>query len=193
LPGLKRSSRAEEGGEGRERMILRGRVWKFGNDVDTDVIIPVQYTTSTDPQELGRHCMEGIDPEFPKKVRPGDILVASKNFGCGSSREPAPIAIKAIGISCIIAKTFARIFYRNGFNVGLPLLESEDAPDRIEEGHEIEVNLDTGEIRDLSLGQSFQAKPIPPFMQDLIRDGGLMNHLAKKLNLQGSPGSRKES
>ena len=172
-------------------MILRGRVWKFGNDVDTDVIIPVQYCTSTDPQELGRHCMEGIDPDFPKKVRLGDIMVANKNFGCGSSREPAPIAIKAIGISCIIAKSFARIFYRNGFNVGLPLLECEDASDHIEEGHEIEVNLDTGEIRDLYLKQSFQAKPIPPFMQDLIRDGGLMNHLAKKLDLRGGSGPRK--
>ena len=172
-------------------MILRGRVWKFGNDVDTDVIIPVKYCTSTDPQELGRHCMEGIDPDFPKKVRPGDIMVANKNFGCGSSREPAPIAIKAIGIACIIAKTFARIFYRNGFNVGLPLLECEDASDHIEEGHEIEVNLDTGEIRDLYLKQSFQAKPIPPFMQDLIRDGGLMNHLAKKLDLREGSASRR--
>jgi len=172
-------------------MILRGRVWTFGNDVDTDVIIPVQYCSSTDPQEFGKHCMEGIDPDFHKKVKPGDIIVANKNFGCGSSREPAPIAIKAIGISCIIAKSFARIFYRNGFNVGLPLLECEDASDHVEEGHEIEVNLDTGEIRDLYLKESFQAKPIPPFMQDLIRDGGLMNHLAKKLDLRGGSGSRK--
>jgi 3-isopropylmalate/(R)-2-methylmalate dehydratase small subunit len=171
--------------EGTKRMILRGRVWRFGNDVDTDVIIPVKYCISTDPEELGKHCMEGIDPDFAKKVRRGDIIVANKNFGCGSSREPAPIAIKAIGISCVIAKTFARIFYRNAFNVGLPLLESEDAPDHIEEGHEVEINLDTGEIRDLFLKQSFQAKPIPPFMQDLLRDGGLMNHLAKKLNLRG--------
>jgi 3-isopropylmalate/(R)-2-methylmalate dehydratase small subunit len=136
--------------------------------------------------------MEGIDPDFAKRVRRGDMIVANKNFGCGSSREPAPIAIKAIGISCVIAKTFARIFYRNAFNVGLPLLESEDAPDPIEEGHEIEINFDTGEIRDLYLKKSFQAKPIPPFMQDLLEDGGLMNHLAKKLNLRGEPGSRKE-
>ena len=167
-------------------MILRGRVWKFGDDVDTDVIIPVRYCNTTDPQEFGRHCMEGIDPDFHHKVKPGDIIIAKKNFGCGSSREPAPIAIKAIGISCIIAKSFARIFYRNAFNVGLPLFECEDAPDHIEEGHEIEVNLDTGEIQDLHLGRSFQANPIPPFMQDLIRDGGLMNHLAKKLNLRGN-------
>ena len=171
--------------EGNKRMILRGRVWKFGDDVNTDVIIPVKYCVSTDPQELGKHCMEGIAPDFAKKVRGGDLIVANKNFGCGSSREPAPIAIKAIGISCVIAKTFARIFYRNAFNVGLPLLESEDAPDHIEEGHEVEIDLDTGEIRDLYLRQSFQAKPIPPFMQDLLRNGGLMNHLAKKLNLRG--------
>jgi 3-isopropylmalate/(R)-2-methylmalate dehydratase small subunit len=178
--------------EGKKRTILRGRVWKFGNDVDTDVIIPVKYCISTDPQELGKHCMEGIDPDFHKKAKLGDIIVANKNFGCGSSREPAPIAIKAIGISCIIAKTFARIFYRNAFNVGLPLLECEDAPDHIEEGHEVEIDLDSGEIRDLFLRQSFQAKPIPPFMQDLLQDGGLMNHLAKKLNLRGGSGSRKE-
>ncbi len=165
-------------------MILRGRVWKFGDDVDTDVIIPVQYTSGSDPEEFRKHCMEGIDPDFPNKVRPGDILVAGKNFGCGSSREPAPIAIKATGISCIIAKTFARIFFRNGFNVGLPLMECREAPDQIEEGHEIEVNLDTGEIRNLFTHQSFQAKPIPPFMQDLIREGGLMNHLAKQLHFQ---------
>jgi 3-isopropylmalate dehydratase small subunit len=162
-------------------MILRGRVWKFGDDVDTDVIIPVRYCNTTDPMEFARHCMEGIDSNFHEKVKPGDILVAKKNFGCGSSREPAPIAIKTIGISCIVAKTFARIFYRNAFNVGLPLLECEDAPDQIEEGHEIEVNLDTGEIQNLSLKKSFQANPIPPFMQELIQDGGLMNHLAKKL------------
>jgi len=166
-------------------MILRGRVWKFGDDVDTDVIIPVRYCGGTDLREYGKHCMEGIDPEFHKKIKPGDIIVASKNFGCGSSREPAPIAIKMTGISCVIASTFARIFYRNAFNVGLPILECAEAPDYIKEGHEIEVNLDTGEIRDLSLGRSFQAKPIPPFMQDLLRDGGLMNHLVKKLRKQG--------
>ena len=161
-------------------MILRGRVWKFGENIDTDVIIPINYCNSTNPQEFGQHCMEGIDPDFHKKVKPGDIMVAGRNFGCGSSREPAPLAIKAIGISCIIAKTFARIFYRNAFNIGLPILECTDAPNHIEEGHEIEADLDTGEIRDLSLGKSFQAKPIPSFMQDLVRDGGLVNHLAKE-------------
>ena len=166
-------------------MILHGRVWKFGDNVDTDVIIPVRYCSSLDPQEFAKHCMEGIDPEFHHKVKPGDILVAGNNFGCGSSREPAPIAIREAGVSCIIAKTFARIFYRNAFNVGLPILECGDAPDPIEEGHEVEVNFDTGEIRDLLLGRSFQAKPIPPFMQELVRDGGLINHLAKKLRRQG--------
>jgi 3-isopropylmalate/(R)-2-methylmalate dehydratase small subunit len=162
-------------------MILRGKVIKFGEDVDTDVIIPSRYCSSTDPAELGKHCMEGIDSDFTKKVAQGDFIVAGKNFGCGSSREPAPIAIKATGISCIIAKTFARIFYRNGFNVGLPLLECEDASNHIKAGDEIEVNLATGEIRDVSLGKSFQAKPVPSFMQELLDDGGLMNHLAKKL------------
>jgi 3-isopropylmalate/(R)-2-methylmalate dehydratase small subunit len=164
-----------------ETMIFRGRAWVFGDDIDTDVIIPVQYTTGTDVEIFGKHCMEGIDPDFPKKVSPGDIIIASNNFGCGSSREPAPIAIKALGISCIIAKTFARIFYRNAFNIGLPLIECEEAPDLIQEGHEIEVNLDTGDIQDLSIQRAFKANPIPPFMQELIRDRGLMNHIAKQL------------
>jgi 3-isopropylmalate/(R)-2-methylmalate dehydratase small subunit len=162
-------------------MILQGRAWTYGNDVNTDVIIPIQHCIASDLQELGKHCMEGIDPDFSKSVRPGDIIIAKKNFGCGSSRETAPKAIKAAGVSCVIAKTFARIFYRNAFNVGLPILESLDASDIVENGDEIEVNLDTGEIRDLSPGKSFQAKAIPPFMQNLIRDGGLLNHVAKKL------------
>lgn len=148
--------------------------------MDTDVILPSKYLNITDPRELGRHCMEGVAPNFHQTVKPGDIIVAGKNFGCGSSREHAPLAIKAVGISCVIAKTFARIFYRNAFNIGLPIIECADASDRIEEGQEIEVNLNTGEIRNLLLGQSLQAKPIPPFMQDLIRDGGLMNQLAKR-------------
>ena len=162
-------------------MIFRGAAWKFGNDVDTDVIIPVQFTTGTDPDVFGKHCMEGIDPHFSEKVQPGDMIVAGTNFGCGSSREPAPLAIKAVGISCIIAKSYARIFYRNAFNVGLPLLESSEAPDDVKEGDALEVDLDSGHIRDLSRGRSFQAYPIPPFMQELIRDGGLMNHIAKRL------------
>jgi 3-isopropylmalate/(R)-2-methylmalate dehydratase small subunit len=128
--------------------------------------------------------MQGIDPDFPKKITRGDIIVAGKNFGCGSSREPAPISIKAAGISCVIAGTFARIFYRNAFNVGLPLLECADASTEIREGDEIEVNINTGEILDVSTDKKLNAKPIPPFMQELIRDNGLMNHLAKKMGLR---------
>lgn len=162
-------------------MIFRGSAWIFGDDIDTDVIIPVQYTTGTDVDVFGKHCMEGIDPHFSEKAQPGDMIVAGTNFGCGSSREPAPLAIKAVGISCILAKSYARIFYRNAFNIGLPLIECAEAPDLIQEGHEIEVNLDTGNIIDLSTKKSFKANPIPPFMQELISDGGLMNHIAKRL------------
>lgn len=168
---------------GRQGMVLRGRVWKFGNNVDTDVIIPVQHTIGTDLEEFGKHCMEGLDPDFADKVTPGDIIVAGANFGCGSSREPAPLAIKAVGISCVIAKSFARIFYRNAFNVGLPLLDSADAWDGVEEGDAIEVNFDSGEIRVVSGVTIFKANAIPTFMQQLIRDGGLMNHIARKLDL----------
>ena len=165
-------------------MIFRGHAWVFEDDIDTDVIIPIRFCNSTDPDEFGRHCMEGIDPDFPKKIARGDIIVAGKNFGCGSSREPAPISIKAAGISCVIAGTFARIFYRNAFNVGLPLLECAGARDEIRQGDEIEVNIHTGEILDVSTGKRLNAKPIPPFMQELIRDNGLMNHLAKKMGLR---------
>ncbi|MEW6375737.1 MAG: 3-isopropylmalate dehydratase small subunit [Thermodesulfobacteriota bacterium] len=163
-------------------MVLKGHIWKFGPDVDTDVIIPARYMSITNPLELGEHCMEAIDPDFPKKVKQGDIIVAGKNFGCGSSREHAPLAIKATGISCVIAKSFARIFYRNAFNIGLPLLQCSEITDQIEEGHEIEVDIDTGQILDLSNGKSFEAKPIPTFMQNLIKDGGLMSHLKKRLS-----------
>lgn len=161
-------------------MIFKGRAWVFGDDVDTDVIIPVRFCNTTNPNEFGKHCMNGLDPDFPNKIAQGDIMVAKRNFGCGSSREPAPLSIKYAGISCVIARSFARIFYRNAFNIGLPLLECADAPDEIKEGDEIEVNIDTGEIVNVSAGKKFSAKPIPPFMQDLIRDNGLMNHLAKK-------------
>ena len=165
-------------------MIFRGHAWVFEDDIDTDVIIPIRFCNSTDPDEFGKHCMDGIDPDFPEKIARGDIIVAGKNFGCGSSREPAPISIKAAGISCVIARTFARIFYRNAFNVGLPLLECSDAPNEIREGDEIEVNIDTGEILDVSTDKKLNAKPIPPFMQELIQDNGLMNHLAKKMALR---------
>jgi 3-isopropylmalate/(R)-2-methylmalate dehydratase small subunit len=169
-------------------MIFRGRVWKFGNNVDTDVIIPVQYSTGTDPKEMAAHCMEGLDPHFSRKVRAGDIVVAGKNFGCGSSREPAPLAIKGAGISCVIAGSFARIFYRNAFNIGLPLLECMEAQDCIEAGDEIEVDLDSGTIINLSRDEALQARAIPQFMQELIRDGGLMKHIARQLK-ERQPGN----
>jgi len=159
---------------------LEGKIWKFGSDVDTDAIIPARYLNQYDAKVLARHAMEDERPEFPQKVRKGDILLAEKNFGCGSSREHAPLALKAAGISCIIATSFARIFYRNGLNLGLPLLESPEASEAIREGDRVRVNLTTGEIFDLTQKKKFFAKPIPTFMQDLIRDGGLIRHLRKK-------------
>ena len=161
-------------------MNLEGRVWKFGSDIDTDAIIPARYLNLVDPVELGKHAMEEERPEFVKEVKAGDILVAGKNFGCGSSREHAPLALKVTGISCIIAKSFARIFYRNGFNQGVPLLESAEAVEAIQEGDQVRVDLKTGEIEDLTQGKKFRAKPIPSFMQELIDDGGLVSHLRKK-------------
>lgn len=162
-------------------MKLEGRIWKFGADVDTDAIIPARYLNQSDPKELAKHAMEDERPEFAREVRPGDILLADKNFGCGSSREHAPLALKAAGISCIIAKSFARIFFRNSFNLGLPLLESPEAAEAIQDGDRVRVDLATGEIEDLTLGRTFRATPIPPFMQELLRDGGLIPHLRKKL------------
>jgi 3-isopropylmalate dehydratase small subunit len=159
---------------------LKGRVWKFGVNVDTDAVIPARYLNVTDPAELAKHCMENENPAFAQGVRPGDMIVAQTNFGCGSSREHAPIAIKAAGISCVIAKSFARIFYRNAFNMGLPIIESADAVDGTEEGHELEVDLVKGEITNRSTGRTFKANPIPPFMQQIIDDGGLMHHIAKR-------------
>ena len=161
-------------------MKLKGRIWKFGSDVDTDAIIPARYLNQSDPKVLAKHAMEDERPKFSEKVKKGDILVADKNFGCGSSREHAPLALKAAGISCIIAKSFARIFYRNGLNLGLPLLESSEASEAIQEGDRVRVNLTTGEIIDLTQKKKFFAKPIPPFMQELIKDGGLIRHLKKK-------------
>jgi 3-isopropylmalate dehydratase small subunit len=161
-------------------MKIEGRIWKFGSDVDTDAIIPARYLNQSDPKELAKHVMEDERPEFLKKVRKGDILLAKKNFGCGSSREHAPLALKAVGISCIIAKSFARIFYRNGLNLGLPLLESSEASEGIKERDQVRVNLTTGEIFDLTQKRKYLAKPIPSFMQDLIRDGGLIRHLRKR-------------
>ena len=161
-------------------MKIQGRIWKFGSDVDTDAIIPARYLNLSDAKELAKHVMEDERPEFIKGVKKGDILLAKKNFGCGSSREHAPLALKTAGISCIIAKSFARIFYRNGFNQGVPLLESSEASEAIKDGDRVRVNLSTGEIFDLTQKKKFYAKPIPAFMQDLIRDGGLIPHLRKR-------------
>jgi len=162
-------------------MKIKGKVWRFGDDVDTDAIIPARYLNTTDPQELARHCMEAAAPAFAEQVRPGDIIVAGKNFGCGSSREHAPLCIKAAGISCVIAAGFARIFYRNAFNIGLPILESPEASEASRQGDELEVDLATGEIRNLTRDRTFMAQPVPPFMQELLGDGGLIKYIARRL------------
>jgi 3-isopropylmalate/(R)-2-methylmalate dehydratase small subunit len=159
-----------------------GKAWKFGDHIDTDVIIPARYLNTSDPKELGRHCMEDADPDFLKKIRKGDIIVAGRNFGSGSSREHAPIAIKAAGISCVIAESFARIFYRNAINMGLPIFESPEAAQSIKAGDALEVNAQTGVIHDRTQKRKFQAEPIPPFMQELIQDGGLIKHIKKIQN-----------
>ena len=150
---------------------------KYGNDVDTDVIIPARYLNTSAPEELATHCMEDIDPTFAGRVKPGDILVAGRNFGCGSSREHAPLAIKASGVSCVIAETFARIFYRNALNIGLPILECPSAANAIAAGDEVSVDLETGEIKDITTGQAFHAEPFPTFMMELIAAGGLAAYL----------------
>jgi len=161
-------------------MKLKGKSWKFGDDINTDDIIPAIYLNTTDPKELAAHCMEGIDPEFVKKISSGDIIVAHKNFGCGSSREHAPIALKASGISCVIAKSFARIFYRNSINIGFPILESEEGAERIQEGNLVEVDLGTGIIKNLTNNETYKAQPFPEFMQQIIAAGGLMNYVMSK-------------
>jgi len=163
--------------------VIRGKVHKYGDNVNTDEIIPARYLNTTDPQELGAHCMEDIDPEFARKVRPGGIIVGGQNFGCGSSREHAPIAIKAAGVSCVIAKTFARIFYRNAINIGLPILECPEAVDHVSGGEEVEVDLQDGRIRSVSSGREFQAKPFPAFMQEIIAAGGLTNYARRRVGM----------
>ena len=167
-------------------MSLRGKVHKFGANVDTDAIIPARYLNMTDAGELAKHCMEGIDEGFVGRVQPGDIMMATSNFGCGSSREHAPLCIKAAGVSCVIAKSFARIFYRNSINMGLPILESEEAVDGTDNGDELEVDLESGAIRNLTKGTAFQAKAYPPFMLELMRAGGLVEYTKERL-----AGSRK--
>ena len=161
-------------------MNAHGLVHRYGDNVDTDVIIPARYLNTASHSELAAHCMEDIDKDFVKKVKPGDIMVAGKNFGCGSSREHAPIAIKASGISCVIAPTFARIFYRNAINIGLAILECPEAAPEIQAGDEVSVDFDTGLIKDETTGKTFQAQPFPPFIQNIIRKGGLLNSLQSK-------------
>jgi len=161
-------------------MQAKGSVFKYGDNVDTDVIIPARYLNSSDPKELAAHCMEDIDQEFVKNVKEGDIIVATKNFGCGSSREHAPIAIKAAGVSCVIAETFARIFYRNSINIGLPILECPEAAKEIKAGDRVTVDFDSGVITDETSGKQYQGQPFPPFMQELIRAGGLVEYINAK-------------
>lgn len=158
-------------------------VFKYGDNVDTDVIIPARYLNASDAASLAAHCMEDIDAEFVKKVKAGDMIVAGKNFGCGSSREHAPIAIKASGITCVIAETFARIFFRNAINIGLPILECAEAAAKIEAGDEVDVNFSTGQIINRTKNETYQSEPFPPFMQEIMDAGGLIERTRKKLGV----------
>lgn len=158
----------------------QGTVFKYGDNVDTDVIIPARYLNSSDPKELATHCMEDIDKDFIHNVKEGDIIVANKNFGCGSSREHAPIAIKAAGVSCVIAETFARIFYRNAINIGLPIIECPEAAKAIQANHKVKVDFDSGVITNLTTGETYVGQAFPPFMQELIACGGLVNYINTK-------------
>ncbi len=165
---------------------MTSKAHKFGDHIDTDQIIPAQYLVTTDPKELAKHCMENNDQDFVKKVRPGDVMVAGVNFGCGSSREHAPISLTGAGISCVIAKSFARIFFRNAINLGLPVLECPEAVDGIDSGDELDVDLSTGTIRNLTTEQVFKAKPFEPFMLEIIAAGGLVEYTKRKLAAQAS-------
>lgn len=158
-------------------MLAKGKTWKYGDNVDTDVIIPARYLNTPDAKELAKHCMEDIDTSFASKVQEGEIMIAGKNFGCGSSREHAPLAIKTCGIACVIAASFARIFYRNALNIALPILECPEAAASIKAGDEVEVDFDTGVIVDRTSGETFKAEPFPQFMQDLIKAGGLASYM----------------
>ena len=160
-------------------MKAHGIVHKYGDNVDTDVIIPARYLNTSDHKELASHCMEDIDKDFVKKVKEGDIIVANMNFGCGSSREHAPIAIKASGIGCVIASTFARIFYRNSINIGLPILECDEAAKNIDDGNEVEIDFDSGIITNITKNKTYKAQPFPEFIKDIINKGGLLNSLKK--------------
>jgi 3-isopropylmalate dehydratase small subunit len=176
VPPVPAKSVNEQGAD----MSIQGKAWKFGKDIDTDQIIPARYLNTSDPAELAKHCMEDADPEFVHKMAKGDLIVSDKNFGCGSSREHAPIAIKASGVSAVIAKSFARIFYRNSFNMGLPIFESAEAVDGIAQGDELAVDMDSGIIRNLTSGAEYKAAPYPPFMRELIAAGGLMAYVKEK-------------
>jgi 3-isopropylmalate/(R)-2-methylmalate dehydratase small subunit len=160
---------------------IKGKVFKFGNNVDTDVIIPARYLNNSDPKQLAAHCMEDIDPGFPEKIRGGGIIVAGSNFGCGSSREHAPISIKAVGVSCIIAESFARIFFRNSINIGLAVLECPEAFKKVSEGDNLIVDTDTGLIRNLGSGETYKAVPYPGFISDIVKSGGLIEYASKML------------
>ena len=158
-------------------MKTQGHVFKYPDNVDTDVIIPARYLNTSDAKELAKHCMEDIDTEYVKQVQPGDVMVAGWNFGCGSSREPAPLVIKTCGTGCIIAKSFARIFYRNAINIGMPILECEQAAEEIQAGDEVAIDFDTGVITDITTGKTYQAEPFPDFIQNIIKKGGLLASL----------------
>lgn len=161
--------------------VLEGKVWRYGDNIDTDVIIPARYLNTFDPKELAKHCMVDIDPTFAENVKVGDIMVGGKNFGCGSSREHAPVAIKESGIPVVIAASFARIFYRNGINVGLPLLEIGDDVEKIHAGDTLRIDISTGKIENLTTGDTFQAPPLPGFIQDIAKAGGLINYVKGKM------------
>ena len=162
-------------------MIATGTVFRYGDHVNTDVIIPARYLNRSEPEELAKHCMEDIDASFVNQVQPGDIIVAGRNFGCGSSREHAPIAIQACGVSCVIAENFARIFYRNAINIGLAILECDEAARDIRDGDQVKVDFDTGLIQNLTTGKTYQAQPFPPFIQNIIQKGGLLNSIQERL------------
>ena len=161
--------------------VLEGKVWRYGDNIDTDVIIPARYLNTFDPKELAKHCMVDIDPTFAENVKAGDIMVGGKNFGCGSSREHAPVAIKESGVPVVIAASFARIFYRNGINVGLPLLEIGDDVEKIHAGDQLHIDISTGKIENLTTGDTFQAPPLPGFIQDIAKAGGLINYVKGKM------------
>ncbi|NMF24975.1 3-isopropylmalate dehydratase small subunit [Olsenella umbonata] len=162
-------------------MKFKGTAFRYGRDVDTDVIIPARYLNTSDPAELAKHCLEDLDPTFVNRVKKGDIIVADENFGCGSSREHAPVAIKAASVSVVIAKSFARIFYRNAINIGLPIMECPEAADAISDGDVVYVDADTGVVRDETTGATFQAQPFPPFIQEIINEGGLVARTKRQM------------